>query len=376
MREVIFEMGFGMDDLIRFGEAKYSELDDLYQMPLRDALSSLRNSSKRAPPPPSGGTRKRAKPKRSTARSTKTDERTGKVQTKSNKKKRKKSKAPPLADRVKKVEKFLKKQQYENPKAKFVYKFNAVGQQTIAPNKVGYREIGFWNPLAIEAALDAVPYQTLGAPSTNSTVNTTLVTRHQKIPVKLYAKVVMRNNHNMPLDVDYYIWEPKTDFSVASTLAIELAQDLAKAGVDNTTPPQALTDGVMLYPSDIPFWTANCKVLLHKKVRMKAGDEIIVNTNQNITYDQEYLDEHAETYQVKYCRELLVRVMGVVCHDSVTTTNVGLGDGGFDYYVVRRFDVISPSDMKTLNYETVNNQDAVAVAAIAGPTTGIEEEDV
>lgn len=313
--------------------------------------------------------------KKRKASATKVNARQGGTKSKlKNKKKSKKklSKGQSLKRDVKR----LKKAVLTKPFATFIYKQAIVSQSLVSPNNVAYKDITFWDPATVEAAIDATPYQTFSSPSTTSTVNLTQAVKHQKIPMKVYGKIMLKNNHNMPINMDYYIYEPKNDVDLSSSsIVYEMAVDFGKAGVTNTTPPQAATDNPVLYPSDSPFWRANVKVMEHKSLRLEPGDELNITQSDAFTYDQEWTDEHATTWTRKYTRAIMFRITGVPAHDETTTTNVGLGDGGYDVVLHRRYEITTPSDIKTLNYEVSNSYDALTTPTITGPDTGTEKED-
>lgn len=316
---------------------------------------------------------KRGAAGRSTA--TKLNVRDGGSKTKVDKEKKRRKKKVSKSESLKKDVKRLKKAVLSKPQATFVFKSSFVNQVLHAPNKTSYKNLALWQPSTIEGAIDATPYQVITAPSSSSTANLTLVNHHQKIPCKLFAKLMIKNNHNMPFDLDYYIWEPTHDFSVTSNDLIQgLAEDLNKSGIANATPPEALTHPT-IYPSDSPLWRQNSKVIEHRRVRLEPGDELTISTSESYMYDQEFYDEHAETFVKKYSRWLLMRAMGVPCHDETTTDLVGLSDGGYDYVGHRRFEFITPSDLKTLNYEVSEAYDSVTTPIITGPTTNTEKED-
>lgn len=307
----------------------------------------------------------------------KVNARQGGTKTKVEKKKRKSKKKLTVTQGLKKDVKRLKKAVLEKPTALFVFKSSITNQVLHAANECGYADYVMWDLVALEEVLNAVPYQAIATPQTTATTDLTAATRNQKVPMRVFTKIWIKNNHNMPFDLDYYVWVPKTDFALSGDdVILEVAEDLAKSGIANVAAGDALYNNPTIYPSDSPLWRQIAKVEEHKKVRLEPGDEITVSSGDYFTYNQEYRDEHATSITKFMCKHILLRSMGVPSHDETTTTNVGLSDGGYDWVMHRRYEVISPSDIKTLNYEISNGYDAMAVApTITGPNTGAEKEE-
>lgn len=353
----------------------------------RDALGLLINSlngngsRKRiiTSKPPGAKKFKKPKPQTNKQRATKAGGRADGTKTKiknQQKKRSAKRESWSLKKRIRKVEAKLK----DDPPATFTFKADFGGQQLFTPGTCQYKTIEFWDPTAIEAAIDAVPYVPVTAPNTTGTINTTTVTTNQKVPMHLWAKVFFKNNHSMPVNLTCYVIEFKTTWSSGTGNPVqifpELASDLQKGGLANVSAGDALINNPAIYPSDSDRWKRDLKVIETYKVRLDAGDEYEVSTADKIQYNQELSDsEGASTKALfKYTRVLFFRVCGVVSHDKTTTTNVGWSDGGVDYILRRVFKVLNIGQgLKTKHFE-VTNATTLTTPVISGVDIAIEEE--
>lgn len=279
----------------------------------------------------------------------------GQIKRVSDKKNRGPKKKVTFRGLVKKVH-ALEKSNHEN-EMDLQYRRNDPLQVTSLVNKAGYGEVAFLSASSIESALNSVPYLNTGAPGTAATYDATALVQPTKWHIKCWAKMHARNNYNFPCDVTAYLCKPRTntDVTPTSALAMLTKQQISGGTLDYTDP--------FIYPSDVPDFTETFRILSTKKVRLNSGDELIETWNKEIVYDQEERDTHSNTYNVDYHMFILVRVVGVPCHDKTTTTSVGLCPTRLDIVFDRRFKLKVPGSSTGMYKETNNNLNSIA----AGP---------
>ena len=145
-----------------------------------------------------------------------------------------------------------------------------------------------------------------------------------------YLKLTLKNNYQIPCEVDMYMVTPKHDTS---------SNPLAdwQTGIDDN-PNTTITAPTQIgqFPTDFDTFT---KLWSIKKVFTKTlspGQSCMVtNTVKDITIDPAYLDANAEAYQrslKSYAYMYVVR--GVLGHEQdAGTSNVGLTQAGVDWHI-------------------------------------------
>lgn len=271
------------------------------------------------------------------------------------KKKAKTAKAS-LKTRIKKLEKTLKKQNWHH----HVYKDTATFQVSCSTNLCGYNEGLLWRVANIELMLNSLPYTNVAAPGTNATFDATTIVPNTKWAIQCYAKAVMRNNYLFPIKVNCYICKPKVQTGTApSAVVLTGITKIANPSISNN-------DQVDLFPSDSPDFHLLYKIIRSCSHELKTGDECIVPYSELIKYDQEYQDLNTSNYNPPYSRFIMVRIQGVVCHDSTTDTNIGYASGKLDVVIHRTFKLKKSSEAPQRTIEQLNG-----LSAITTPVVGV-----
>lgn len=264
-------------------------------------------------------------------------------------------KSLPLASRVAKLEKSTK-QNYVSQ----TYKVSATFQVTSIQNRCGYGEGSLINAAAIENLISNIPYVNTAAVGTVSQYNATSLTVPTSWKIALYSKCVMRNNYLYPCNLRCYILKPKQDTSTSATNSITNGiSEQANPSVYSTLDP-------WLFPDDSKEFSDNWAILQSCEMKLQSGDECEFPWSENITYDQEFTDDHTSTYLKKYTRIILIRSVGVVAHDSTTTTNIGIAPTALDCVVYRRYQVKAPSLAPMNTYYVATGLSSMAVAPVVG----------
>jgi len=247
-----------------------------------------------------------------------------------------------------------------------VFKQEATLQATSLQNRCGYAEGAFLNPTIIETCIDAIPYVNPALPGTPSTFDTTTLTQPTKWKINCHSKVIMRNNYLYPCNVRCYVLAPKIDQNTTPQAAVTggITEQASGPGVYSSTAP-------FTYPTDSKEFVDTFKVLNTCDMRLQSGDECVVPYNEDIQYDQEYRDNNADTYLKKFSRLFFIRIVGVVAHDSTTTTNIGIAPTALDCVVVRKLSLKFPSlaPLKTLEVVSGLTSMTTPVVGIASAET-------
>lgn len=259
----------------------------------------------------------------------------------------------PLKQRVASLEKKVR-QNYGT----HIFKQEATFQVTSIVNRCGYGEGTIFNATGIETLLDSVPYQSTATPGTPATWDATAATQPTKWNIKCFVKTLMRNNYLYPVNVRCYILKPKVDQSntVQSGITSGISEQASSTMYSNTAP--------FLYPNDSKEWRDTWHVLNSCEMKLQSGDECEVPYNETIVYDQEFKDNNTTTYLRKYSRIILIRVVGVVCHDSVTTSQIGICPTALDCVIYRRMELKYPSAAPLVTNEVISGLSTVGTAVV------------
>lgn len=315
--------------------------------------AAKRYRSQSAPPPSSGDRRdnKRIKQSGGPVKMTPSNA-TGSYTMKY--KKKKKTVHPSLKKRVKSLEKKLKKQQWH----KHTFKTNATVQVSSSANQAGYQSCIFWGTAQIEDFINAVPYMNPAAPATNAQFDATTIVPNVKWAIDCYGKVIMRNNYLYPCNVRCYIVKPKVQTgNLPEVTYLAGLTKMADPAVDSTS-------ATVFYLTESEDFKLNWKVVRSCNMSLKSGDECVVPYKESIKYDQEFWDINTSAYNKPYTRICVIRVQGVVCHDSLTPTNVGWSPAKLDVVIERTFKMRKCSEAPLRTIEQTNGLQAITTAIV------------
>lgn len=286
----------------------------------------------------------------------------GSGQLKSMKKRRKRTvRKASLKKRVARLE-GANKQNY----ATHNYKANDTFQVTATSNRCGYNSGILTDATIIENVLAVIPWVDPAVPGTAKNYDARTVTLPTKWTVNVHTTATMRNNYLYPLNVRCYVIKPKSEITTSPTAAITAGITLqANPSIYSTTDP-------WLYPSDSKEFRDGWTILSSCNMKLQSGDEMQLPYNEVFKYDQEYKDQHTATYLPKYSRILMVRVCGVVCHDSVTTTAVGISPSAIDVIINRKLTIKVPAAAPTLNMFCGTNLGTITTGVVGVASAEVE----
>lgn len=174
---------------------------------------------------------------------------------------------------------------------------------------------------------------------------------------KVYSKITIRNNYQLPVDVSLYACVPKVDTSITPNTAF--TNGLADIGNPTSTCP-------LLYPTDSEQFNDLWKIDKSKKKSLKPGEQIsLAWSGKSFQYDPSFVDSHALSYQKKYSSLVWhFTNSGVLAHDS-SFDEQGLAQSGIDVIVDTTFIVkyAAGADIKYL--VCTDNSDTFSNGALA-----------
>lgn len=277
------------------------------------------------------------------------------------KKAKRKVKKASLKKRVAKLEKSQKTNYLTE-----TYKANDTFQVLSVANRCGYQFGTLTDATILENVLAAMPYFDPAAPTITKNYDARTVTLPTKWHFQVHSVATMRNNYLYPVNVRCYVIKPKTDSSTTPTSSITAGITLqANPSVYSTTDP-------WLYPSDSKEFTDGWSIINSCEMKLQSGDECQVPYSEKLVYDQEFKDAHTATYLPRYTRLILVRAVGVVCHDSTTTTNVGICPTALDVIINRKLMVKAPASAPTRNLYVGTNLGTITTGVVGVASAEVE----
>lgn len=194
-----------------------------------------------------------------------------------------------------------------------------------AINQCNYINVSAFDRTLIETVIANLRYFNPALPGTFTTVDFTSGTQYKSVQIKAYSKISLRNNYQVPVKICLYLVKPRKDTSIASKTAVE-------NGLDDI----GLTNGELnplVYPSDSPHFNDLWQIVSRKQLVLQPGQQCKMNNSAVpwFSYDPSYSDSHSLTYQSKwFAHQYLIRVEGVIGHDSAVATEYGVLQAGVD----------------------------------------------
>lgn len=304
---------------------------------------------------------------KTTKRGFKRDGRSSTVVRKPRKRARKKMKTS-LKKRVSALERETKLTE-----ANKIVRENSFTQLSTDINACAYYWDLLWHASTIEAQINDLKMVNPADSSVDDVNIANLATNHKLNLKNIFFSMVVRNNGTIPVNVSVYSLKCKSDTALDP---IQL-MDAEDATMDVST---ASTNS-MMFPSDFSSLNDIYTILKTDKFRLRSGDEMkVVLTAKDYIYDPEGHDAKGSPTIRDGDLGFLVRLEGVLAHGSVTTGNVGRGDGAVDIERYRKFEVTYPSTAAFRYFEVAHNgsnlEDAGGNAVAGGATVEELKEDL
>ncbi len=141
-----------------------------------------------------------------------------------------------------------------------------------------------------------------------------------------YAKIMVRNNYQVPCKVTLYAVTPKGDTSLAPQTAF--TQGLSDVGNPTATSP-------LVYLTDSELFNDLWRIEKSKDFYIMPGTEAsLSHSTKSFQYDPSMFDDHNLLYQKKFGSfAFIVRLTGVLAHDTVVTTEQTTIQAGVDVQI-------------------------------------------
>lgn len=231
----------------------------------------------------------------------------------------------------------------------------AAGRVVANLNAVGYNNYMFADLTAVDTALGGLQFFDPSTPGTLITADGSSGTYAREYSMKFYTRFEVRNNYQVPCDIVVYAVEPKADTSITPTTAIT-------NGLTDVGNPSSTSPGV--FPSDSPQFKELWAIKATKRCRLEPGEGFEMTHGRGFfKYDPSEADSHAQAYQTRNFKSygFLVRVVGVVGHDSAVTTEFTTLAAGVDYKSLTTCVVRYNNGGPSLKWVTVSNGMSSAV---------------
>lgn len=170
----------------------------------------------------------------------------------------------------------------------------------------------------------------------------------------VHSKLTVRNNYHVPCRVKVYLCKAKSDTTqgVVSTYTAGLVDQCVTAGADTESP--------LMYPTDIEMvkeqWDIDCVIDKY----MLSGDQYEAShSTGQFSYDPSHADTETATFQKQWKSFLwLIRLEGVLGHDTAVAFQVGRVEAKIDYEMVVKAEIEYNSGGVQLNdFSFTDNRD-------------------
>lgn len=181
------------------------------------------------------------------------------------------------------------------------------------------------NTTLIETALANLRYWNESAGTWVDATPTTTASQEMTIK-RVSTKCVCRNNYQVPCMIEFYCCVPKDDTSINPYTAFT-------NGMTDQDNPSSTSS--LLYLTDSDQFNDLWKIKNSVKKYLDVGEEVMLSYSMNkpFQYDPSLVDSHALEFQSKYAgHAYVVRVSGIIAHDSAVTTERGFTQSGVDVY--------------------------------------------
>lgn len=192
----------------------------------------------------------------------------------------------------------------------------------IAGNNEGvFDSIPLGHKELIERALVSLKFFDPMAPSVPTTADGNSGTFQRTFQFDSKFRAVVKNSSTVPVHVSLWWCLPKTQTSISPQVAWE----------EGLTDKNLLFNVTMIYPSDSKIFRNTWRIVKSVQRIMQPGADTQMFYRGKFNYDPSVEDVHGKTFYPQYsglC--LLVRLEGVVMHDSAIPTLVAAGRGAVD----------------------------------------------
>lgn len=309
--------------------------------------------------------RRAAAPKKKGGTANVTNARTGTVTKVRNPRKRKKGSTSKLT----KITKRLKTLEISAPKKAIrMCRGTSAAQYTSNANSIEYTNLAIWYSQHYAQKIDNLRFFDRGTTPGDDTINIANTAFATNVLFRNIAlRIEGRNNNTLPCKPKLYWWRCKEDTSLNPTDIQATVQTNYGVSNANSVVGNFITD----YRKEIEQYWDLVKV---DTFSLQPGDEFNSNFNmKTFKYDPARYADYSATYH-KNDIVVTFRMIGVIGHDSGTTSSVGILPSGIDVLVHRKFFIHYQSDTSFRDIEIETNLGAFATGGEATLPSDVTDE--
>lgn len=231
----------------------------------------------------------------------------------------KKSKISQIASQVRSLQKTSKADM-----GMLTFRIRSTGRNLSGINSCSYTDVSGVDNTLLELVLQQLRYYDAENPGTLLTApGTTGSFMKEFYFKKVFNKLLIRNNYQVPCRVAIYNMQVKSDTSITPKTAF--TNGLTDVGAPTSTSP-------IVYPSDSPQFLDLWKIIKTTKVVLQPGEEcVLTHLSKTFSYDPSLVDSHAGLYQPRYAGfAFLIRTEGILGHDT-SVDEQGILAAGIDW---------------------------------------------
>lgn len=206
-----------------------------------------------------------------------------------------------------------------------IQRYTAAARLTAQVNAIGQSYSGNMTVSDFENVLAQLRYYDPAAPSSLVQASGATGSYHKVFFfTSVTGKLTIRNNYQVPCMFRVYRVRVKADTNIDPHTAY--TNGLADVGNPSSTSPY-------VFPSDSPQFNDLWDIEKSYTGYLQPGSQRSFSyTVVDVHYDPSLVDSHAQVYQrANKCTMWLLRVQGVLQHDTVVTTEFTTGQAGFDF---------------------------------------------
>lgn len=211
--------------------------------------------------------------------------------------------------------------------ATHTHRYSATGKVLANYSQTGITSVDANTSALIETAVASLRYYDPSNPTVLTSAVGASGTYSRKFGIhNMHSKIVIRNNYRIPVKIKVMLVTPKVDTSITPETAFT-------TGLTKQLSPSATS--TLVHFSDSDMFRELWSVVKSKSFELKNNKECsLSHSTSAFEYDPSLYDSHSLLYQktAKACR-WLIRIEGVLAHDSVVTTEQGLANCGVDFAV-------------------------------------------
>lgn len=251
------------------------------------------------------------------------------------------------------------KKRVESGMGTYIYKTRASNEVSCAQNSYSTSVFDGSKVSFIENAIDNLPTFDPSNPGTYTFVNFNTGLQQRQIEIaSTFTSCTIKNNYRVPVRFRIYLCIPREDTSITPSEAMENGLTDVGSGLDTTTP--------MLSPFDSPQFNDLWKVVKTRKGILQPGRGAAVShVIGSFMFDPSFVDSHGLVYQGRYgAHAYLVRVEGLLGHDTVTLTQHGNLEGGVDVQRLTKYVIKYEAGADIKYIEVVDGNDAMTADGV------------